>query len=139
VTLATASFEGHVATTLSGNWRAEAVPVARDAVFVPIAQPNARLAMALLEPEAPDSLAAWGFFPTAFEQKEYMEPYVAERVARGMLEADPALAAAFQRRLAEDPAFASNPKARLDYFYRRHPSFDARYNLYPVLRVESAQ
>lgn len=136
VTLATASFEGRVQATLTGAWRAEAVPVPDGAVFVPITQPNARLAMALLEPEVPDSLAAWGFFPTAFEQKEYMEPYVAEQVARDMLKSDPALAAQFQRRLDEDPAFAADPKARLDFFYRRHPAWDTRYNLYPVLRVE---
>jgi hypothetical protein len=34
--------------------------------------------MALLEPQAPDALAAWGRFNNAFEQKEYMEEYVAE-------------------------------------------------------------
>lgn len=137
VTLATASFEGRVQTTLTGAWRAEAVPVGTGAVLVPIAQPRARLAMALLEPEVPDSLAAWGFFPTAFEQKEYMEPYVAEQVARDMLAKDPTLAQQFQRRLEEDSAFAADAKARLDFFYRRHPSYDTRYNLYPVLRVEA--
>mgnify|MGYP006172137141 CR=1 FL=1 len=34
--------------------------------------------MQLLEPASPDSLAAWGLFHAAFEQKEYMEDYVAE-------------------------------------------------------------
>jgi len=136
VTLATSSFEGHVETKLSGAWQPEPQALPGKAVFVPIAQPRARLIMALLEPEAPDSLAAWGFFPTAFEVKEYMEPYVAERVAREMLARDPELAALFKRRLQEDSAFAANPKARLDFFYRRHPSWDTRYNLYPVLRVE---
>ncbi|MBI1732270.1 MAG: M14 family metallopeptidase [Gammaproteobacteria bacterium] len=136
VTLATESFEGHVETRLTGAWRPEARKLPEGAVFVPIAQPRARLIMALLEPEAPDSLAAWGFFPTAFERKEYMEPYVAEQVAREMMARDPGLAQAFQRRLEEDPAFAADPKARLDFFHRRHPSWDERYNLYPVLRLE---
>jgi hypothetical protein len=53
-----------------------------------------------------------------------------------MLAQDPELAAQFKRRLEEDPAFAAKPAARLDFFYRRHPSWDTRYNLYPVLRVE---
>ena len=136
VTLATSSFEGHVETKLSGEWKPEPLAIAEQAVFVPIAQPRARLIMALLEPEAPDSLAAWGFFPTAFEIKEYMEPYVAERVAREMLAGDPALAGQFKQRLEDDPAFAADPKARLNFFYRRHPSWDTRYNLYPVIRVE---
>ena len=41
--------------------------------------------MALLEPQAPDSLAAWGFFNSCFEQKEHIEPYVAEQIAHAML------------------------------------------------------
>jgi hypothetical protein len=136
VMLAAASFEGRVQATVSGRWRAEAMPVPDGALFVPADQPLVRLAMALLEPEAPDSLVSWGFFPTAWERKEYMEPYVAEQVAREMLSADPALAESFRRRLDEDPAFAADPAARLDWFYRRHPSWDYRFNLYPVLRVE---
>ncbi len=42
------------------------------------------------------------------------------------------------QRLSEDPEFARNPAARLDFFYRRHPSWDERYNLYPVYRVDAA-
>ena len=65
-------------------------------LFVPIRQPLARLAMALLEPTAADSLAAWGFFNACFELKEIFEPYVAERVAREMLARDPQCAAEFR-------------------------------------------
>lgn len=90
--------------------------------------------MALLEPQAPDSLAAWGFFNTAFERKEYMEGYVAEQVAADMLK-DPAVAAEFNARLAADAKFARSPEARLEFFYRRHPSFDERLNLYPIYRT----
>ena len=93
--------------------------------------------MALLEPKAPDSLLAWGRFNNAFERKEYMEDYVAEAVAREMLR-DPAVKAEFERRLREDTAFAQSPAARLEFFYRRHPSWDERYQLYPVLRVDAA-
>ena len=58
--------------------------------------------MTLLEPQAPDSLVAWGLFNTAFERKEYMEAYVAEDVAAQMLKNDPALRAEFEKRLSED-------------------------------------
>jgi hypothetical protein len=64
-----------------------------------------------------------------------MEAYVAEEVARKMLAEDPETAAAFRHRLATDPAFAKDPAARLEFFYRRHPSWDERLNLYPVYRV----
>jgi hypothetical protein len=111
--------------------------VSAGALFVPIDQPLARLVMALLEPQAPDSLAAWGRFNNAFERKEYMEDYVAEDVARQMLQADPALEAAFRQRLAVDPEFAADPAARLDFFYRRHSAWDERFGLYPVLRLDT--
>lgn len=94
--------------------------------------------MAILEPQAPDSMAAWGAFNNAFEQKEYMEAYVAEEQARLMLARDPALKAEFEKKLKDDAAFAKNPRARLDFFYRRHPAWDAGYNRYPVLRTALA-
>ena len=132
------SLESHQRLALRGEWRAETRDVGAGALFVPIAQAKARLVMALLEPQAPDSLAAWGAFNTAFERKEYMEAYVAEEVAREQLAADPALAAEFQRKIAADPEFARSPAARLEFFYRRHPSWDERFNLYPVLRTAVA-
>jgi hypothetical protein len=91
--------------------------------------------VALLEPQAPDSLGAWGFFNTAFEAQEYLEPYVAEQVARDILAKDPKVAAAFNQKLAADREFAANPQARLDFFYRLSPLWDERLNLYPVYRV----
>ena len=67
-----------------------------------------------------------------------MEAYVAEDVARDMLAKDPALKVRFEQRLKDDPAFAKDPQARLDFFYRRHASYDARLRLYPVVRVAHA-
>ena len=132
------SLEGHQTVALTGEWKPETQSVAAGALFVPIAQPKARLVMALLEPQAPDALAAWGEFNNAFERKEYMEDYVAEEVAREMLAGDPKLKAAFEQRLKDDPEFAKSPQARLDFFYRRHTAWDERYNLYPVLRIDRA-
>ena len=130
--------EGHQRAQFEGEWRSERMAIGAGALFVPIDQPKARLAMALLEPQAPDSLAAWGWFNAHFERKEYMEDYVAEDVARAMLAENPALKAEFERRLREDEAFAKDPAARLEFFYRRHPSWDDRHNLYPVLRLDRA-
>ncbi len=121
---------------LNGAWTRENHTIGAGALFVPIAQPLSRLVMALLEPRAPDSLAAWGFFNACFEQKEHMEPYVAEQIAREMLDKSPQLRAEFTRRLEQDPVFAGSPDARLDSFLSRHSSRDDRYNLYPVFRVD---
>jgi hypothetical protein len=129
----TTPFEGRMRVKLDGDWRSETRGIGAGALFVPIAQPLARLVLALLEPQAPDSLAAWGYFNACFEQKEHMEPYVAEQIARDMSAADPRVATEFERRLA-DPVFAGDARARLEFFLRRHASWDENFNLYPVLR-----
>jgi hypothetical protein len=134
-TFAPGSFESHQRLTVQGAWKAEARAFGKGALFVPVAQPKARLVMALLEPQAPDSLLAWGEFNSAFERKEYMEEYVAEDVAREQLAADPALAAQFSKMVDSDAAFAKNARARLEFFARRHASWDERFNLYPVMRT----
>jgi hypothetical protein len=129
-------FEGRTRARLTGAWKRERREVAPGALWIPIAQPRALLVLHLLEPSAPDSFAAWGFFNGALEQKEYMEGYVAEQVAREMLK-DPAVRAAFDAEL-KDPAFAASPARRLDFFYRRHPSYDERKDILPVLRLDAA-
>ncbi|MBO9768516.1 MULTISPECIES: M14 family metallopeptidase [Xanthomonas] len=135
VKFAARSNESHQTVELSGQWRDESRDVPAGSLFVPIAQSKARLVMAILEPQAPDSLLQWGFFNTAFERKEYMEAYVAEDVARDMLANDAALKAQFEQRIASDPDFSNNPQARLEFFAKRHASWDERYQLYPILRT----
>ena len=132
-----APFEGRMRTQLDGAWGEEPVTIEAGALYVPLAQPLARLITALFEPRAPDSFAAWGFFNACFEQKEQMEPYVAEQVAADMLAADPALRAEFTAKLKADPQFAASASDRLEFFLRRHVSWDVRYNLYPVMRIDT--
>jgi hypothetical protein len=130
-------FEGHTPAVPQGTWQPEPRTLELGAIFVPIDQPGARLVLHLLEPELPDSLTQWGMFNACFERKEYMEPYVAEQVARDMLAADPQLQAAFDAALAADPQLAGSPGRRLEWFYKRHPSWDERVNLLPVYRVQA--
>jgi hypothetical protein len=127
-------FEGRMRAAIVGAWHELDRAVAPPALFVPIAQPLARLAAALLEPQAPDSFAAWGFFNAWFEQKEQLEPYVAEQIARELYAADVKLRAAFDLRLAQDAAFRADPAARLEFFCRHHASWDEQLNCYPIFR-----
>jgi hypothetical protein len=101
-------------------------------------QPLGTLLVLLLEPESPDSLFQWGYFLEILTRTEYAEPYVMEPLARAMLERDPELAAAFERRLETEPDFASSPAARLDFFYRRTPYYDSTWRLYPIGRSRRA-
>ncbi|WP_065204566.1 M14 family metallopeptidase [Shewanella woodyi] len=96
-------------------------------------QPLGDLAILLLEPQSPDSLFQWGLFNPIFTRTEYIENYAVEPLARQMLEESPALHAEFELALA-DPLFATNPKARLRWFYERSPYYDDQYMKYPVLR-----
>jgi murein tripeptide amidase MpaA len=104
-------------------------------VVVPVAQEGARIAINLLEPDAPDSLVHWGFFNATFEQKEYGENYVVEKLAREMLANNPQLKEEYEKKLASDPKFAANPRERLNFFYRRSPYWDQQMNLYQVGRI----
>ncbi len=131
------SLEGHQRVSLTGEWRNSSVDIAAGSIYVPMAQDKARLLVNILEPQAPDSMAAWGHFNNAFEQKEYIEPYVAEEQSRLMMSRDPALKAAFEQKLRDDADFAKDPFARLNFFYRRHPAWDTGVNRYPVLRTDT--
>ena len=102
---------------------------------VSLAQTTGRVILNLLEPEAPDSLARWGFFNAIFEEKEYGEHYVLETLAREMMSADPALKQEFEARLAADSEFAASPSERLRFFYKRSPYWDPQMNVYPVGRL----
>jgi len=137
VTFGAKPYEGRQTASITGAWtKAKTTTLPAGTVIVPVAQARGRLVVELMEPGARESFAHWGHFNSRFEQKEYMEDYVAEEVARVMLK-DEATRAAFAERLRSDPAFAKDPAARLAFFYRRHPSFDAVLDVLPVLRLEA--
>ena len=135
---ASQSVESHQRLTVTGAWKVEPSDIKAGSLYVPLNQAKSKLIMALLEAKAPDSLLSWGFFNNAFEQKEYMEDYVAEEVARDILAKDPVVAAAFKKKIDEDTEFAKDPQARLQYFYKLHSAWDEELNKYPVMRLRAA-
>jgi murein tripeptide amidase MpaA len=104
-------------------------------LWVPLDQRAALVAMHLLEAQAPDGLVYWNAFDTVLELKEYAEDYVMEPIAKKMMVERPDVAKEFRARLAADTAFAKNPAARLDFFYRRSQWADPEANLVPVARA----
>jgi hypothetical protein len=130
------SYEGRQPVQLAGAWRDDVQDLPAGTLFIPSAQKRLVVAMHLLEPTLPDSLAAWGFFNAFLEQKEYLEDYLTEAYARTLLE-DPAVKAEFEARLKE-AAFATSPEARLGFFSAHHPSADVRLGLLPVYQATSA-
>jgi murein tripeptide amidase MpaA len=128
-------YEGRLTVQAKGEWAQTTMAIAPGTLFVPAAQRGVALVMHLFEPVAPDSLLAWGFFNAHLEQKEYMEDYVTEEVARTLLE-DAGIRAAFDARL-KDESFAKDPAARLRFFSSKHPSHDATLNVLPVYRTDA--
>lgn len=101
---------------------------------VPYDQPRGLLAAALLEPEAVDSLFAWGFFARMLERRGNLETYNAVPLAEAMLERDPEARAAFEAWLAANPERAGDPAARLRWFTDRAGFADTNHLTYPIAR-----
>jgi hypothetical protein len=103
---------------------------------VELNQRLSRVAIQWLEPIAPDSAMRWGFFDPIFEQREYGEFYVTEKLARDMMAKDPKLKAEFEKKVETDPKFAGDPAARLEFFYDHSPWGEAnKVGEYPVGRL----
>ncbi len=92
-----------------------------------------RLAVALLEPAAPDSFFSWGFFTGMFELTEYFEPYALEPLIAQLLQAQPELQQQFEQALQDDDALRNNPRERYNWFYQKLRYYDETYLKYPVL------
>jgi hypothetical protein len=105
-------------------------------LYVPLDTELANIAIALLEPESPDSLFAWGEFSACLEGKEYMDTRVLDPLAEEMLREDSNLKAEWERML-KDPKFAGDPRARHRFFYAKTPFFDETVGLVPVFRLEA--
>jgi len=133
--LSATPFEGHVTVEGKPSPEKRSVWFPSGSVRVPTDQPLGDLAILLLEPGSADSFFQWGFFLSILQPTEYVEPYVMEPLAAEMLARSPTLTAEFTKKL-EDPVFAGDAKARLDWFYQKTPYADDQWRLYPVAREE---
>ncbi|MFC1763954.1 M14 family metallopeptidase [Planctomycetota bacterium] len=127
-------YEGHVRVTATHGSHKKIQRFVPGSVRVPTDQALGDLAILLLEPDSPDSFFQWGFFSEVLQRVEYVEAYVMEPMAQRMLAEDPELQTVFAKKLAEDPNFASDAKARLLWFYQKTPFFDDQWCMYPVAR-----
>ena len=104
---------------------------------VDMSQRTARVIAHILEPGARDSYVSWGFFNPIFEQKEYAETYVMEKLAREMIKEDPELQDLFKTYLEENPEIKDRQWDMLNWFYMRSPYRDRRKDVYPVGKIYS--
>ena len=94
----------------------------------------ARYLVETLEPQATDSFFAWGFFDSVLQQKEHYSAYVFEDVAADLLQRDATLRERLEKLKQDNPAFAANGAAQLEWVYLNSTHREAGYNRYPVAR-----
>jgi hypothetical protein len=104
-------------------------------VLVDVMQPAGRIIPHILEPKGNGSYLSWGFFDAVFEQKEYGESYVLEKMAREMMAADPALRQEFEEKKKSDTLFAENFYQVLNWFYSKSVYADPVRLTYPIGRI----
>lgn len=92
-----------------------------------------------LEPAAQDSWFRWNFFDAIMMQKEYFSPYLFENLAATILEEDEVLRETFEKKKAEDPAFASNPNWQLFFIYTHSSYYEVTHKRYPVARWQGGK
>ncbi len=97
---------------------------------------NERFLTAVLEPRAGDSYFAWNAFDGILQQKEGYSDYVFEDKAADWLKAHPEKYKELQRKKAQDPAFAKNAWAQLNWVYKQSEHYEQSHNLYPVYRID---
>ena len=145
--------EGHIMLAdFDARLVKEHITIPEGSYWVPMKQARARLILATLEPQAPDSFARWGLMYQVFEGggrggrggagrggavPESVMPgeYLSEPIARKTMADNPELAKEFQAKVASDPDFAADRTARLQWWYQHskyEPSDNGRY---PIVRV----
>ena len=104
-------------------------------LYIPVNQKGARYLMETLEPEATDSFFNWNFFDTVLQQKEGYSGYVFEDVAEQILKENTFIKDAFEAKKAADKDFAKNPRAQLNFIYKRSLHYEKAHLLLPIYKA----
>ena len=75
------------------------------------------------------------FFDTILQQKEGYSAYVFEDVAEQFLKDNPDVKKEFEEKLASDEKFAKNPRAQLNYIYKKSLHYEKAHLLVPIFKV----
>jgi hypothetical protein len=129
------SYEGRQRVSFDLENFEEEVNIPAGSLIIPTNQRTIRIIANLLEPKCEDSFVQWGFMNQIFEQKEYFENYVMEKIAEEMLTNDIRLKKEFEEKLNTDESFRKNPYERLNFFYKKSPYWDKQLNIYPIMRL----
>jgi hypothetical protein len=112
-----------------------AVRFSKGDLYIPVNQNGARYLMETLEPEATDSFFNWNFFDTVLQQKEGYSGYVFEDIAEQILKENTFIKDTFEAKKATDKDFAKNPRAQLNFIYKRSLHYEKAHLLLPIYKA----
>jgi hypothetical protein len=104
-------------------------------LYIPTNQNGVRYLIETLEATATDSFFNWNFFDTILQQKEGYSGYVFEDIAAEFLAQNPEIQKLFDNKLKNDKTFAKNPKAQLDFMYKKTPHYEPAHLNLPVFKL----
>ena len=129
-------YEGHyLHYNTEVSTKTENVKVKKGDYIAKTDQEGVRYLVETLEPIATDSFFNWNFFDTILQQKEGFSPYVWEDKAEAFLNNNPEIKKAFEEKKENDPDFAKNWYAQLDWIHKQSPNYEKSHLRYPIIRV----
>ncbi len=130
----TSPYEGHyLHNSVTFTTEIKKVPYHQGDYKIMVNQDCNRYIIETLEPNAPDSWFAWGFFDAILQQKEWFSGYVFEPEAEKMLVENDSLRVEFENKKATDKEFAGSSFSQLYFLYQRSKYFED-FKRYPIGR-----
>ena len=103
--------------------------------LIPVRQEKIRFIMEVLEPLSRDSYFRWNFFDSVLDQREYFSSFGFEENALLTLEKFPELKKALEEKRKNDPEFAKNHRAQLQFIYENSPWLEKTWKRNPVAKI----
>lgn len=103
--------------------------------LIPVRQERIRFIMEVLEPLSRDSYFRWNFFDAVLDQREYFSSFGFEENALLTLEKFPELKKALEEKRNNDPEFAKNHRAQLQFIYENSPWLEKTWKRNPVAKI----
>ena len=132
----TAAYEGHYPhynTVISTSTKK--VNFNKGDIYISTNQYGARYIMETLEAAATDSFFNWNYFDSVLQQKEGYSAYVFEDIAEQFLIDNPAIKKELNEKIISDIDFAKNPRAQLDFIYKKSPYYENAHLKLPIYKV----
>jgi hypothetical protein len=103
--------------------------------LIPTNQVSRRYLAVVLDPQSEDSFFSWNFFDSILNQKEYYSSYLFEKTAAQLIEKDVMLRRSFEAKKRNEPDFASDAAAQLQYIYENSLHYEKGHLRVPVFEI----